>query len=69
MSHNRARREITPESLWEPIGSRAWLNRQASELVDEAPLSYKDIEAVMADQADLVKVVHKLRSVLNYKGL
>jgi tRNA-splicing ligase RtcB len=69
MSRGRARKEITPESLRESMGTRTWLDRRASDLVDEAPGSYKDIEAVMADQADLVKVVHKLRSVVNYKGL
>lgn len=42
---------------------------KAGELVDEAPSAYKDIDQVMADQADLVRVIHKLRSVVNYKGL
>ena len=36
--------------------------------VDEIPAAYKDIDQVMADQADLVEVLHTLRQVLNYKG-
>ena len=32
------------------------------------PLAYKDIDQVMADQADLVEVQHTLRQVFNYKG-
>jgi tRNA-splicing ligase RtcB len=31
-------------------------------------MSYKDIDQVMADQADLVSVEHTLLQVLNYKG-
>ena len=37
-------------------------------LLDEAPQAYKDIDQVMADQADLVAVVHTLHQILNYKG-
>jgi tRNA-splicing ligase RtcB len=36
--------------------------------VDEIPAAYKDIDQVMADQTDLVTVLHTLRQVLNYKG-
>ena len=47
---------------------RAWQRRNAWELLDEHPLSYKDIDQVMADQQDLVEVLHTLHQVLNYKG-
>lgn len=69
MSRGQARREITADSLRDSMGGRTWLKDQAAQLVDEAPGAYKDIDQVMADQADLVRVVHKLRSVVNYKGL
>ena len=36
--------------------------------LDEAPLSYKDIDQVMANQTDLVEVVHQLKQVLCVKG-
>ena len=37
-------------------------------VIDESPAAYKDIDAVMAAQADLVEVVHTLRQVLCVKG-
>lgn len=37
-------------------------------VVDEAPKAYKDIERVMAQQADLVEVVAELKQVLCVKG-
>ena len=36
--------------------------------MDEIPSAYKDIDQVMADQEDLVEVLHTLHQVLNYKG-
>jgi RNA-splicing ligase RtcB len=36
--------------------------------LDEAPGAYKDIDAVMANQTDLVKVVTKLRPLASMKG-
>ena len=40
----------------------------AEQLVDEHPDAYKPIAQVMADQADLVEVVHELHQVVNLKG-
>ena len=37
-------------------------------VVDEIPAAYKDIDQVMANQADLVEVVHTLKQVLCVKG-
>jgi tRNA-splicing ligase RtcB (3'-phosphate/5'-hydroxy nucleic acid ligase) len=37
-------------------------------VIDETPMAYKDIDAVMAAQTDLVEVVHTLRQVLCVKG-
>jgi len=37
-------------------------------VIDEIPAAYKDIDAVMAAQADLVEVVHTLKQVLCVKG-
>jgi len=50
------------------MGNRSWQDRSAEDLVDEHPATYKDIDRVMADQADLVEIVHTLRQILNYKG-
>jgi tRNA-splicing ligase RtcB len=37
-------------------------------VIDETPAAYKDIDAVMAAQSDLVEIVHTLRQVLCIKG-
>lgn len=36
--------------------------------LDETPSAYKDIDAVMGAQTDLVEIVHTLRQVINIKG-
>jgi tRNA-splicing ligase RtcB len=46
---------------------KAW-NHDAEALLDEHPSAYKDVDEVMAAQADLVTVEHRLHQVLNYKG-
>ena len=68
LSRTEARKTLTVSSLVERMGARAWNDRSAEALLDEHPDSYKDIDNVMAQQADLVAPVHRLRSVLNYKG-
>lgn len=42
---------------------------KTAETLDETPAAYKDIDAVMAAQADLVEVVHTLKQVLCVKGV
>jgi tRNA-splicing ligase RtcB len=42
--------------------------RKDSGVLDETPAAYKDIDAVMAAQADLVEVVHTLKQVVCVKG-
>jgi tRNA-splicing ligase RtcB (3'-phosphate/5'-hydroxy nucleic acid ligase) len=37
-------------------------------VLDETPGAYKDIDAVMAAQSDLVEVVTALRQVVTVKG-
>jgi RNA-splicing ligase RtcB len=69
MSRGRARREVTVEAFSQAMAGRTWQVRSAEDLVDEAPQAYKDIDQVMADQADLVEIVHELRGVLSYKGV
>lgn len=68
MSRSQAKRELTLDSLKERMGTRAWNVKESSGLVDEHPDSYKDIDSVMEAQEDLVRVVHRLESVLNMKG-
>lgn len=68
MSRKRARAELSVDSLRAAMAGRTWLADRAEALLDEHPDSYKDIDAVMADQTDLVRVEHTLRQVCNYKG-
>ena len=42
--------------------------RKDADVVDEIPMAYKDIDAVMAAQQDLVEVVHTLKQVVCVKG-
>ena len=42
--------------------------RKDADVIDETPAAYKDIDAVMAAQSDLVEVVHTLKQVLCVKG-
>ena len=42
--------------------------RKDTGVIDETPAAYKDIDAVMAAQSDLVEVVHTLKQVLCVKG-
>jgi tRNA-splicing ligase RtcB len=42
--------------------------RKDASVIDETPAAYKDIDAVMAAQRDLVEIVHTLKQVLCVKG-
>jgi tRNA-splicing ligase RtcB len=42
--------------------------RKDEDVIDETPGCYKDIDAVMAAQSDLVEVVHTLKQILCVKG-
>ncbi|PWC98042.1 RtcB family protein [Azospirillum sp. TSO5] len=42
--------------------------RKDSDVIDETPAAYKDIDQVMSAQSDLVEVVHTLRQVICVKG-
>jgi tRNA-splicing ligase RtcB len=42
--------------------------RKDEGVLDETPGAYKDIDAVMAAQADLIEIVHTLRQVVCVKG-
>ena len=68
MSRTQAKRQFTAQDLATQMEGKTWLSKRASSLVDEIPSSYKDVDQVMADQRDLVEIVHTLRQVLNFKG-
>jgi tRNA-splicing ligase RtcB len=42
--------------------------RKDAGVIDEIPMAYKDIDAVMQAQSDLVEVVHTLKQIVCVKG-
>ena len=68
LSRTKAKKLFSTDDLAEQMSGKVWLADRASKLVDEIPSAYKDIDQVMADQADLVEVQHTLHQILNYKG-
>ena len=66
MSRNQARRRFTVE---DQVRATAHVEcRKDEDVIDEIPMAYKDIDAVMEAQKDLVEVVHTLKQVVCVKG-
>ena len=66
MSRNEANRRFTTEDLENQ--TQGVVCRKDKGVLDEIPGAYKDIDEVMANQSDLVEVVHTLKQVLCVKG-
>ncbi len=66
MSRNEARRRFSIEDHVK--ATQGVECRKDADVIDETPMAYKDIDAVMAAQADLVDIVHTLRQVVCVKG-
>jgi tRNA-splicing ligase RtcB len=66
MSRTEAKRRFTVED--QALATAGVECRKDADVIDEIPMAYKDIDAVMAAQADLVEVVHTLRQVVCVKG-
>jgi tRNA-splicing ligase RtcB len=66
MSRSEAKRRFT---VADQVEATAGVEcRKDKEVIDEIPMAYKDIDAVMAAQSDLVEVVHTLKQVVCVKG-
>lgn len=66
MSRHEAKRRFTIEDQrWATRGVEC---RKDAHVIDEIPMAYKDIDAVMEAQRDLVEVVHTLKQVVCVKG-
>jgi tRNA-splicing ligase RtcB len=66
MSRTQAKRSFTVE---DQVRATAHVEcRKDKAVIDEIPMAYKDIDAVMQAQSDLVEVVHTLRQVVCVKG-
>lgn len=66
MSRSKAKRLFTPDDL--SLQTQGIECRKDGGVVDEIPTAYKDIDQVMANQTDLIEVVHTLKQVLCVKG-
>lgn len=66
MSRTQAKKTFTIEDHVRAMGNVE--ARMDADVIDETPAAYKDIDAVMAAQADLVDVVHTLKQVVCVKG-
>jgi len=66
MSRTAAQKQFTAQDLADQ--TRGVICRKDRGVVDEIPAAYKPIDEVMANQSDLVEVVHTLRQLLCVKG-
>lgn len=66
MSRGDAKRKFTVED--HAAATKGVECRKDAGVLDETPAAYKDIDAVMAAQRDLVDVVHTLKQVVCVKG-
>jgi tRNA-splicing ligase RtcB len=66
MSRTQAKKQFT---VADQIAATAGVEcRKDAEVIDEIPMAYKDIDAVMAAQSDLVEVVYTLKQIVCVKG-
>jgi tRNA-splicing ligase RtcB len=66
MSRTEAKKMFTVE---DQVKATAGVEcRKDADVIDEIPMAYKDIDAVMMAQKDLVEVVHTLKQVVCVKG-
>jgi tRNA-splicing ligase RtcB len=65
-SRSAARRRFTHEQLREAMVGIEF--RDTDAFLDEIPAAYKDIDQVMSDASDLVRIRHTLRQLVNVKG-
>ena len=66
MSRTEARKRYTLED--HAIATAGVECRKDADVIDETPAAYKDVDAVMRAQTDLVDVVHTLKQVVCVKG-
>jgi tRNA-splicing ligase RtcB len=66
MSRSAARQKFRRKDL--EIQTRGVECRKDTAVIDEIPAAYKDIDQVMANQTDLVEIVHTLKQVMCIKG-
>lgn len=68
-SRGAARRGLDVREFKVKMEGKIWQDRDAEDLIDEAPDAYKPIETVIQDSATLVEPVTVLNQFINYKGI
>jgi tRNA-splicing ligase RtcB len=69
LSRTDARRALSAREVTRELEG-VWFDRRiAAGLREEAPSAYKDVHSVMRAQAELVRIVRRLRPALSFKGV
>ena len=66
MGRNQAKKSIDEAALKEAL--KGTHTRPSLGFIDEAPQAYKDVTKVLAQQTDLVDIVHTLKPIVTVKG-
>ena len=66
MSRNKAKLLFSQDDLIQQ--TQGIECRKDAGVIDEIPSAYKDIDQVMANQSDLIEIVHTLKQILCIKG-
>lgn len=69
LSRTDARRTLSVRDVVSELRGVWFDHRIAAGLREEAPSAYKDIDGVLRAQAELVRIVRRLRPLLSYKGV
>jgi tRNA-splicing ligase RtcB len=69
LSRTDARRHLSTKDVTRELRGVWFDHRLAAGLREEAPSAYKDIDAVLRAEHELVRIVRRLRPVLSFKGV
>jgi tRNA-splicing ligase RtcB len=69
LSRTDARRRISAKDVTRELRGVWFDHRLSAGLREEAPSAYKDIDAVMRAEHELVRIVRRVRPVLCFKGV
>ena len=69
LSRSQARGRISRSEFRRQVRHVFYDGRMESQLLEEAPAAYKNVDAVMRAQADLTRIVRRLSPILIYKGI
>ena len=69
LSRTDARRRLSAKDVARELRGVWFDHRLAAGLREEAPSAYKDIDAVLRAEHDLVRITRRLRPVLCFKGV